>query len=61
VNTKPIAERAGLLAGTPPIDLQTASVLPEVGWFAEAFRQAPGTLLSDNPSGRFAARGAACR
>lgn len=57
VNTKPIEERAGLLAGTPPFDAQTASVLPEVGCFAEEFRKAPGTLLSDNPSGRFAARG----
>jgi aminoglycoside N3'-acetyltransferase len=57
VNSKPVAERAALLAGTPPFDARTASVLPEVGWFAEAFRRAPGTLLSDNPSGRFAARG----
>ncbi|MBP6011443.1 MAG: AAC(3) family N-acetyltransferase [Alphaproteobacteria bacterium] len=57
VNTKPVEERAGLLAGTPPLDGRTASVLPEVGWFAEQFRTAPGTLLSENPSGRFAARG----
>jgi aminoglycoside N3'-acetyltransferase len=57
VNSKPIAERAGLLAGTPPFDARTAAVLPEVGWFAEVFRRAPGTMLSDNPSGRFAARG----
>jgi aminoglycoside N3'-acetyltransferase len=57
VNSKPVEERARLLAGTPPFDASTASVLPEVGWFAEVFRRAPGTLLSDNPSGRFAARG----
>jgi aminoglycoside N3'-acetyltransferase len=57
VNSKPVGERARLLAGTPPIDVRTAAVLPEVGWFAEVFRRAPGTLLSDNPSGRFAARG----
>lgn len=57
VNSKPVEGRAGLLAGTPPFDARTASVLPEVGWFAEVFRCAPGTLLSDNPSGRFAARG----
>jgi len=57
VNAKPIEERARLLAGTPPFDARTASVLPEVGWFAEAFRLTSGTLLSDNPSGRFAARG----
>lgn len=57
VNAKPVAERADLLAGSPPFDARTAAVLPEVGWFAEVFRRAPGTLLSDNPSGRFAARG----
>lgn len=57
VNQRPVAERAALLAGTQPFDLQSAGVLPEVGWFAEVFRRAPGTLLSDNPSGRFAARG----
>jgi aminoglycoside 3-N-acetyltransferase len=58
VNFKPIEERAKLLAGTPPFDRLTADVLPDVGWFAEVFRRAPGTILSDNPSGRFAARGA---
>lgn len=57
VNSKPVGERARLLAGTPPFDARAAAVLPEVGWFAEVFRQTPGTLLSDNPSGRFAARG----
>jgi aminoglycoside N3'-acetyltransferase len=57
VNAKPVEERARLLAGTPPFDARTATVLPEVGWFAEVFRRAPGTFLSDNPSGRFAARG----
>ena len=57
VNSKPVAERARLLAGTPPFDLRNAAVLPEVGWFAEVFRRTPGTLLSDSPSGRFAARG----
>ena len=57
VNSKPVEERARLLAGTPPFDARSAAVLPEVGWFAEVFRRAPGTLLSDNPSGRFAARG----
>jgi aminoglycoside N3'-acetyltransferase len=57
VNSKPVDQRAQLLAGTPPFDARAAAVLPEVGWFAEVFRRAPGTLLSDNPSGRFAARG----
>jgi aminoglycoside N3'-acetyltransferase len=57
VNQRPVEERAKLLAGTPPFDAQTASVLPEVGWFAEVFRLRAGTVLSSNPSGRFAARG----
>lgn len=57
VNSKPIEQRAQLLAGTPPFDARIAAVLPEVGWFAEVFRTAPGTLLSDNPSGRLAGRG----
>lgn len=58
VNYRPVAERAGLLAGTPPLRYQAAPVLPEVGWLAEAFRTWPGTLISENPSGRFAAWGA---
>ncbi len=58
VNLKPVSERAALLAGTPPFDFHSAPVLPEVGWAAEAFRRRPGTLVSDNPSGRFGARGA---
>jgi aminoglycoside N3'-acetyltransferase len=33
-------------------------VLPEVGYLAEAFRVRPDTIVTDNPSGRFAARGA---
>lgn len=58
VNSKPVQARAQLLAGSPPFDHLTAPVLPEVGSFAEVFRRTPGTMLSDNPSGRFAARGA---
>jgi aminoglycoside N3'-acetyltransferase len=57
VNLKPVEERARLLAGALPFDARTAAVLPEVGWFAEVFRRAPGTEVSANPSGRFAARG----
>jgi aminoglycoside N3'-acetyltransferase len=58
VNKRPVAERAGLLAGSAPFDYRSAPVLPEVGWFAEIFRRDPGTIVSDNPSGRFGARGA---
>src|SRR5690606_2226318 len=58
VNQHPRHERASLLEGTEPFHYLEAPVLPEVGWVAEAFRRWPGTLVSENPSGRFAARGA---
>ncbi len=58
VNFRPPEERAAALAGTVPLDFRHAPVLPEVGYVAEAFRLRPGTLISDNPSGRFGARGA---
>lgn len=58
VNRHPVEERTSLLAGTPPFDYLNTPVLPEVGFFAEAFRQRPGTVVSHNPSGRFGARGA---
>lgn len=54
----PPGARATLLEGAPPFDHRNAAVLPEMGWLAEAFRRRPGTLVSDNPSGRFGARGA---
>jgi aminoglycoside N3'-acetyltransferase len=57
VNQHPHAERARLLAAAPAFDFRAAPALEEVGHAAEAFRLRPGTLLSDNPSGRFAARG----
>jgi aminoglycoside N3'-acetyltransferase len=57
VNHLPEAERPALLADAPPFDAATAPVLPEVGYFAEAFRKREGTLVNDNPSGRFGARG----
>lgn len=53
----PAEERAALLAGSPAFDYRNAPVLPEVGWLAEAFRRRAGTVVSDNPSGRFGARG----
>lgn len=49
--------RARLLEGAPAFDHRNAPVLAEVGWLAEAFRRRPGTVVSDNPSGRFGARG----
>lgn len=57
VNARPEGERAALLAGEAPFDPLVAPALPEVGYLAEAFRTRPGTIVSDNPSGRFAARG----
>jgi aminoglycoside N3'-acetyltransferase len=57
VNHLPEAVRPALLAGTPPFDTETAPVLPEVGTLAEVFRKRAATLVNDNPSGRFAARG----
>lgn len=58
VNRRPAAERAALLAGSDPLDPRAAPAIGEVGWLAEAFRRRPGTIVSDNPSGRFGARGA---
>jgi hypothetical protein len=57
VNERPEEERAALLAEAPPFDAVNAPVFHEVGFLAEAFRRRPGTLVTDNPSGRFGARG----
>ena len=57
VNERPESERATLLADAPPFDTQTAPAFHEVGYLAEVFRRAPGTHVTDNPSGRFGARG----
>lgn len=58
VNERPETERAALLAGAPPFDALLDPVDPDVGVLAEVFRTAPGTVVSDHPEGRFAARGA---
>lgn len=58
VNERPEAERAALLAEAPPFDALLDPVDPDVGVLAEVFRTAPGTVVSDHPEGRFAARGA---
>ena len=57
VNERPEAERPGLLAGSEPFDAATAPADPDNGMLAEVFRTTPGTLVSDHPEGRFAARG----
>jgi aminoglycoside N3'-acetyltransferase len=61
VNQLPEDERAAALATETPFVLADAPVLPEVGAFAEVFRLATGTVQSDNPSGRYGARGAGAR
>lgn len=58
VNERPEAERAALLADATPFDPLTTPAEPDVGHLAEAMRRHPGTAVSDNPEGRFAARGA---
>ncbi len=57
VNRLPEPERLPLLAEARPFDPLTAPVFHEVGYFAEVFRRRPGTIVTDNPSGRFGARG----
>jgi len=57
VNSHPEDARPALLAGATPFDPLTAPVYPEVGYLAEVFRTRPGTRVTDNPSGRLAARG----
>jgi aminoglycoside N3'-acetyltransferase len=58
VNQRPEPERAALLEQATPYDPLASPVFPEVGYLAEAFRVRAGTIVTDNPSGRFAARGA---
>jgi aminoglycoside N3'-acetyltransferase len=57
VNERPETDREALLADAEPFDPMTTPADPEVGVLAEIFRQSPGTLVSNHPEGRFAARG----
>jgi aminoglycoside 3-N-acetyltransferase len=57
VNERPEEEREALLAGTPPFDKLITPAEQDNGVLAEVFRTAPGTVVSDHPEGRFAARG----
>jgi aminoglycoside N3'-acetyltransferase len=57
VNERPEKERTALLADAEPFDALTTPAEADVGVLAEVFRQHPGTLVSDHPEGRFAARG----
>ena len=57
VNERPESERERLLADAVPFDPWRTPAQEDVGYLAEAFRQRPGTLVSDHPEGRFGARG----
>jgi len=57
VNKRPEPEREKLLADTVPFDHLRTPASREVGTLAEVFRQCPGTVVSNNPEGRFGARG----
>ncbi len=57
VNRRAEADRPALLADAEPFDAMTTPPDPDVGYLAEAFRTHPGTLVTDHPEGRFAARG----
>jgi aminoglycoside N3'-acetyltransferase len=57
VNERPESERASLLADAVPFDYRTTPAEADVGVLAEVFRRAPGTVASNHPEGRFAARG----
>ncbi len=50
-------DRVGSLSDAEPFDLLTTPAEPDNGVLAEVFRTTPGTLVSDHPEGRFAARG----
>lgn len=57
VNRRPEKQRAALLAASPAFGYLEAPAQPDVGALAEALRRRPGTIVSDNASGRFGARG----
>ena len=57
VNERPEHERQALLSDAVPFDYRTTPAEADVGVLAEVFRQTPGTVASNHPEGRFAARG----
>jgi aminoglycoside N3'-acetyltransferase len=57
VNERGEGERVALLGDADPFDAAVTPAEPEVGVLAEVFRTLPGTVVSDHPEGRFAARG----
>lgn len=57
INTLVESERIARLEGAEPFDALLTPADPDVGTLAEVFRRRSGTLVSDHPEGRFAARG----
>jgi aminoglycoside N3'-acetyltransferase len=57
VNDQPEDAREELLADAEPFDPLATPAHQEMGVLAEVFRAMPGTLVSNHPEGRFAARG----
>ena len=57
VNARPEEEREALLADAEPFDALVTPSDPDNGVLVEVFRTTPGTVVSDHPEGRFAARG----
>ena len=57
VNALDESERPARLVGAEPFDALQTPADAEIGVLAEVFRCHPGTLVSDHPEGRFAARG----
>ena len=57
VQARPESEQERLLADAVPFDAGRTPAQEDVGYLAEAFRQRPGTLVTNHPEGRFGARG----
>lgn len=57
VNQRPESERVEALADAPAFDHLATPADPDVGILAEMVRRRPGTVVTDHPEGRFAARG----
>jgi aminoglycoside N3'-acetyltransferase len=57
VNNLPEHERTARLVEAEPFDCLRTPAEADVGVLAEVFRQTPGTMVSNHPEGRFAARG----
>jgi len=57
VNDHPEDARSALLCDATPFDAAQTPADADMGFLAEALRLRPGTLVTNNPEGRFAAHG----